>query len=106
LRHNQVSIFFILFRESLEASIIVSVLLAMAESVVKSGALADRSTTATSGDKTLTASDAPVLVNEKHSELDQKRLLKKLRIQIFGGAAVGLLIALAMWVVARSSSTS
>ncbi|SCV74126.1 BQ2448_6558 [Microbotryum intermedium] len=69
-----VPIFFIVFREVIEAAIIISVLLGLVESLV----------------------DKPV--NEGDS-LDQdeavkKRLVRRMRIQIWAGAAVGMFIAL------------
>ena len=80
-----------LFRETMEASIIVSVLLALAEQLVgtKDSVISD-----VGGDTTVvdTVASSP----ESMSTPTEKRLLRKLRIQIFAGAGVGLLIALAM----------
>ncbi|KEI40132.1 uncharacterized protein L969DRAFT_16804 [Mixia osmundae IAM 14324] len=111
-----VPIFFILFRETLEAAIIISVLLSLAKQLVvhvvpvrTSLASAD-----TGGDTTLIQSkeaekeDAPKfphgnhevdvheLVDEdiSHAEGRQRKLLKRLYIQIWAGALTGLFIAL------------
>ncbi|KDE05991.1 high-affinity iron transporter [Microbotryum lychnidis-dioicae p1A1 Lamole] len=69
-----VPIFFIVFREVIEAAIIISVLLGLVESLV----------------------DKPV--NEGDSldrdEAVKKRLVRRMRIQIWAGAAVGMFIAL------------
>ncbi|TEB29986.1 Ftr1 protein [Coprinellus micaceus] len=86
-----VPIFFLVFRETLEAAIVISVLLGLAEQIVH---------------ETVPPSPASVAhehqegaENEKNerseSNPDEQRLLiRKLRIQIFAGAALGLLLAL------------
>ncbi|KAF5318529.1 hypothetical protein D9619_010858 [Psilocybe cf. subviscida] len=107
-----VPIFFIVFRETLEAAIIVSVLLGLAEQIVHNdelretvdasrtltgtatvGAGDDRSekskvdSTDASADDTLSPAEDAVL---------RRRLIRKLRLQIFLGAGLGLFIALAV----------
>lgn len=80
-----------LFRETMEASIIVSVLLALAEQLVQAK---DSVNTDIGGDTT--AVDTLASSTEPDRTPTEKRLLKKLRVQIFAGAGAGLLIALAM----------
>ena len=114
-----VPIFFVLFRESLEAAIIVSVLLSMSEQIVKrsSPAILDsprqqdvkNSDTATASDtSTIVTEGLPVFVpdtQEAHTQ-SQNQLLKKLRIQIMAGALSGLVVALAMCVTRMNLVTS
>ncbi|KAJ2915160.1 hypothetical protein MD484_g5260, partial [Candolleomyces efflorescens] len=90
-----VPIFFIVFRETLEAAIIISVLLGLAEQIVQEAAagsgLATQSTTVDEG----TAKGDPTSpANESDAEEKRRLLIRKLRIQIFAGAAAGLLLAL------------
>jgi len=106
-----VPIFFVLFRESLEAAIIVSVLLSMSEQIVKRSlpAVLDSprqqdvksSDTATPSDtSTVVTEGVPLFVpdtRQTHTQ-SQNQLLKKLRIQIMAGALSGLVVALAMFV--------
>ncbi|GLB39059.1 putative iron permease FTR1 family protein [Lyophyllum shimeji] len=93
-----VPIFFIVFRETLEAAIILSVLLSLVEQIVR-----DDKTTSPTVTQTLVTEDAvskessdsapdPELDDQAH----RRRLVRKLRIQIFTGGASGLLIALAI----------
>jgi len=98
-----VPIFFIVFRETLEAVIIISVLLGLVEQIVLDH------------DKQFrphVAEAPPVLESEKQSNddaagpssveeteadsIEKRRLVRKMRIQIFAGSAVGLFIALAI----------
>lgn len=106
-----VPIFFVLFRESLEAAIIVSVLLSMSEQIVKrsSSSLLDSprqqdvkssDTAVPSETSTIVTEGLPIFVpdtQEAHTQ-SQNQLLKKLRIQIMAGALSGLVVALAMCV--------
>ncbi|KAJ2932236.1 hypothetical protein H1R20_g4844, partial [Candolleomyces eurysporus] len=89
-----VPIFFIVFRETLEAAIIISVLLGLAEQIVHEAAagsgLATQSTTVDEGTARTDSSTA----NETDAEAKRRLLIRKLRIQIFAGAASGLLLAL------------
>ncbi|EJD54574.1 iron permease FTR1 [Auricularia subglabra TFB-10046 SS5] len=81
-----VPIFFIVFRETLEAAIILSVLLGIVDQLIyKNAVAAPGSATA--------ASDGDV---EALPPGWEKRLVRKLRIQIFAGALAGFLIALAI----------
>lgn len=89
-----IPIFFIVFRETLEAAIIVSVLLGLAEQIVHEDASKSRETS------TL-VSEAESKEESDHNEnvddlVHRRRLVRKMRIQIFAGAALGLFIALAI----------
>ncbi|KAF7966102.1 hypothetical protein HWV62_40030 [Athelia sp. TMB] len=112
-----VPIFFIVFRETLEAAIIVSVLLGLVEQIVHEdpGKLSGATTRVESraeDDKDKDgegegeqepaelrnegedgSSDAVVEAGDHHT-MQKKQLIRKLRIQIFLGTGVGLLIAL------------
>lgn len=105
-----VTIFFIVFRETLEAAIIVSVLLGLVEQIIyedperlarlkDAQERGDPETPAT--EKPLDnepsasseASSTPELTSGVEDDVVTKRLLRKMRFQIFLGAALGLLIA-------------
>lgn len=105
-----VPIFFIVFRETLEAAIIISVLLGLVEQIVRDDSkfgghffaqpLATVTTTSSEDDPEKdgdagvdsSASDIPVL----NDPTIKRRLVRKLRIQIFLGAALGLFLACAI----------
>jgi len=97
-----VPIFFIVFRETLEAVIIVSVLLGLVEQIVHtdSGRLQGETTPpflAEGGDQ----KDNGVVSSERvdaseDDSLRKRRLLRKMRFQIFAGSALGFLIAAAI----------
>lgn len=108
-----VPIFFIVFRETLEAAIIVSVLLGLVEQLIykegKHPALPATIATSTEAGVTEGSSDTDSkngsnagrsrsastgLVED--DTIQRRRLLRRMRIQIFVGAAIGLLIALAI----------
>ncbi|KAI0263016.1 iron permease FTR1/Fip1/EfeU [Gloeopeniophorella convolvens] len=98
-----VPIFFIVFRETLEAAIIISVLLGLVEQIVHEDP--DRLT----GTTTLSPS-APESSDNKEKDdlssqelstgedgaLKKRRLIRKMRIQIFAGSALGLFLAIAI----------
>ncbi|KAJ6532691.1 iron permease FTR1 [Mycena vulgaris] len=93
-----VPIFFIVFRETLEAAIIVSVLLGLAEQIVHTdpsrfgsprGAIAG-SHGSSDGSKEEVASDP------EDDSVHRRKLIRKLRLQIFAGAGLGLFLALAI----------
>jgi high-affinity iron transporter len=103
-----ITIFFIVFRETLEAAVIISVLLGLADQIIQDDQ--QRLTTVDSavGSPSITATSAA-----SDDEPTRRRLVKKLRIQvnlfsncsstfcylffqILSGAAIGLLIALAV----------
>ncbi|KAL4267836.1 oxidase-dependent Fe transporter (OFeT) family protein [Pleurotus pulmonarius] len=97
-----VPIFFIVFRETLEAAIIVSVLLGLVEQIVYHIPASEQGTPSSDDDsshKSGHGSDGQpqqeVLAHEDQ-QVVKRRLIRKLRIQIFVGAALGLLIALAI----------
>ncbi|KAF7430457.1 high-affinity iron permease [Pleurotus ostreatus] len=98
-----VPIFFIVFRETLEAAIIVSVLLGLVEQIVYHIPASERGTAASddnSSRKSGHGSDGQpqqeALIHEEDSQVAKRRLIRKLRIQIFVGAGLGLFIALAI----------
>jgi len=88
-----VPIFFIVFRETLEAAIIVSVLLGLVEQIVHEDH--SRAVSIISDEKRDDASPPELLSEEDHA-IKSKRLIKKMRIQIAAGSALGLFIALAI----------
>ena len=89
-----VPIFFIVFRETLEAAIIISVLLGLVEQIVHEDH--SRALTLANESKREHDSDTPELLSEEDDRLRKRRLVKKMRIQIAAGSAVGLFIALAI----------
>ncbi|KAF9809805.1 hypothetical protein IEO21_07248 [Rhodonia placenta] len=102
-----VPIFFIVFRETLEAAIIVSVLLGLVEQIVHedpnaiAAARRPRPQVApryTDDEKPSDASSASGSHDAAAPELPHRdaRLVRKMRIQIFLGSALGLFVALAI----------
>ncbi|KAL0568316.1 high-affinity iron permease [Marasmius crinis-equi] len=88
-----VPIFFIVFRETLEAAIIISVLLGLAEQIVlEHGSISSTPSQSQSQEDTVGTGD----VQGDSGKEQRQRLVKKLRIQIFLGAAAGFFIALAI----------
>ncbi|SJL09917.1 related to high-affinity iron transporter FtrA [Armillaria ostoyae] len=83
-----VPIFFIVFRETLEAAIIISVLLGLAEQIVQDER---RPLVAAEANSEETRSE-----NNSDNVVKRRRLIRKLRIQIFLGAGIGLGIAFAI----------
>jgi len=98
-----VPIFFIVFRETLEAVIVISVLLGIVEQIANTQ-LGRNSPPATEPEKEKhgpEASESPPSlpsndIDSPDDDATRKKLLKKLRIQIFIGAGLGLLLALAI----------
>ncbi|WVR04857.1 hypothetical protein IAU60_001869 [Kwoniella sp. DSM 27419] len=87
--HNyfDVPIFFIVFRETIEAGIIVSVLLSFVEQLMLTGKLAGEENDSTS---TVDGTSNP-------ANLDRRRkLIRRMRIQIWAGTITGFLMALAI----------
>lgn len=83
-----VPIFFIVFRETVEAAVIVSVLLGLAKQIVqKSNTPVPTTVTESSDSKQESNEDGPA---------ERARLLKKLKLQIYLGAAAGFITALAI----------
>ncbi|EJF63923.1 Ftr1 protein [Dichomitus squalens] len=103
-----VPIFFIVFRETLEAAIIVSVLLGLVEQIVHQdpalipGAVSHTLTVSTSDqEKDKADSNEGVvtpqeLTSGEDLQVNAKRLLRRMRIYIFAGAFLGLFFALAI----------
>ncbi|KAH8101808.1 Ftr1 protein [Cristinia sonorae] len=90
-----VPIFFIVFRETLEAAIIISVLLGLVEQIVQEDH--SRAVSLVTDEKHEEAADGtPELPNQEDSAVRAKRLIKKMRLQIVLGSAVGLFLALAI----------
>ncbi|KAH7920654.1 iron permease FTR1, partial [Leucogyrophana mollusca] len=95
-----VSIFFIVFRETLEAAVIVSVLLGLVEQIVHddpqrlgvSGEIVDRIQAAAAAN----APDSDLPVEGGQSDALKRRLIRKLRFQVFLGTGIGLLIAVCL----------
>ncbi|KAF7297981.1 Iron permease FTR1 [Mycena chlorophos] len=92
-----IPIFFIVFRETLEAAIIVSVLLGLAEQIVYEDPSRFRPSP--------TSESSPVDSKDEGAASDpgpeddpahRRALIRKLRIQIFAGAGLGLFLALAI----------
>ncbi|KAF9644255.1 iron permease FTR1 [Thelephora ganbajun] len=101
-----VPIFFIVFREALETAIIISVLLGVVEQIANTR-LGGDSPPVTESEKEKQNTESGVLEappslpsndgDDASSDEDKrKKLLRKLRIQIFVGSGVGLLVALAI----------
>lgn len=96
-----VPIFFIVFRETLEAAIIVSVLLGLVEQLVHEDPklTTGNPTPGTPEEKregSTEDANQPELLSQEDKDLRAKRLIKKLRIQIFAGSILGLIVALAI----------
>ncbi|KAK0435816.1 Ftr1 protein [Desarmillaria tabescens] len=97
-----VPIFFIVFRETLEAAIIVSVLLGLAEQIVHDdpGQIGATITSGSHDSKDSPRVEGEGALSDSLSDEDdlvhRRRLIRKLRIQIFLGAGLGLFLALAI----------
>jgi high-affinity iron transporter len=78
-------IFIIILRETIEAGIIVSILLSFVEQLVNAG-----------GDSATTTESSALEKTDGEEHLTKKQLLSKLRKQIWLGAGVGFFIALAI----------
>ncbi|KAJ7154728.1 iron permease FTR1 [Mycena filopes] len=95
-----VPIFFIVFRETLEAAIIVSVLLGLAEQIVHEdpARFGQRGAIAGSRNSNDNSSDSKdeVVSDPEDDPAHRRKLIRKLRIQIFAGAGLGLFLALAI----------
>lgn len=95
-----VPIFFIVFRETLEAAIIVSVLLGLVEQIVHEDKALRPVAAAEKPEGDRDSADAlaeqPELESTEDAGLRKKRFLRRMRWQIFAGSFVGLFIALAV----------
>jgi len=99
-----VPIFFIVFRETLEAAIIISVLLGIVEQIANTRVVRD-SLPVTESEKEKhnpesgVSETPPSLPSNDDASSDdgsQKKLLRKLRIQILIGSSIGLVLSLAI----------
>ncbi|KAI0287697.1 iron permease FTR1 [Russula brevipes] len=90
-----VPIFFIIFRETLEAAIIVAALLGLVEQIVHSG---DRlgEQESQSLDKNENSHLSSQALSGSENVPSKKRLIRKMRFQIFLGSVLGFLIAAAI----------
>lgn len=104
-----VPIFFIVFRETLEAAIIVSVLLGLVEQIVHEDSPTSATTTVagnisekpegSTSDKDnndAVLAEEPVLESEEDSAFRKKRFIRRMRWQIFAGSFLGFFIALSV----------
>ncbi|KAJ7484466.1 iron permease FTR1 [Mycena latifolia] len=91
-----VPIFFIVFRETLEAAIIVSVLLGLAEQIVREDPSRFGHRGAIAGGSSSDDSKEEVGSDPEDDPAHRRKLIRKLRIQIFAGAGLGLFLALAI----------
>ncbi|KAF8632899.1 hypothetical protein AX17_004745 [Amanita inopinata Kibby_2008] len=92
-----VPIFFIVFRETVEAAIIISTLLGLAQQIAydDTHSIITATNSVEKVDKETDNSPALSTV-EEDEQLVRRRLARKLTVQIFLGSAVGFLIALAI----------
>ncbi|KAK4685498.1 high-affinity iron transporter, partial [Tremellales sp. Uapishka_1] len=97
-----VPIFFIVFRETVEAAIIVSVLLSFVEQLMTTGRIttAESSSsdekTVVDGRVTSEADVTPKLEDDGETKRRTQRLIKRMRIQIWAGTLSGFIIALSL----------
>ncbi|KAF9057216.1 iron permease FTR1/Fip1/EfeU [Panaeolus papilionaceus] len=93
-----VPIFFIVFRETIEAAIIVSVLLGLAEQIVNDDGFSESTPESASLQEESSSNKDSNLtpLNPEEDLIQRRRLIRKLRFQIFLGAGLGLFIALAI----------
>ncbi|KAJ7512532.1 Ftr1 protein [Mycena galericulata] len=95
-----VPIFFIVFRETIEAAIIVSVLLGLAEQIVHEdpARFGQRGTIGgdSEGNGSQTDNKDDVASDPIDDTAHRRKLIRKLRFQIFAGAGLGLFLAVAI----------
>jgi high-affinity iron transporter len=92
-----VSIFFIVFRESLEAVIIVSVLLGLVEQIVHGDTDQFSTLQITEHYRPVNNNGEITTAGEGESDVALKRrMARKLRMQVFAGAGIGLLVSFAL----------
>ncbi|ORY28144.1 iron permease FTR1/Fip1/EfeU [Naematelia encephala] len=89
-----VPIFFIVFRETIEAAIIVSVLLSFVEQLMTTGRLSVDDATQEDTSTALDTTDSNAQLDEKRTRTAQ--LIRRMRIQIWAGTIAGFIIALAI----------
>ncbi|KAG5721431.1 Plasma membrane iron permease [Termitomyces sp. T112] len=91
-----VTIFFIVFRETLEAAIIVSVLLGLVEQIVHGHSSISPTVSRTITTEAESKNGSDTGGDPEDDRTHRRLLIRKLRIQIFAGSALGLLVALAI----------
>lgn len=99
-----VPIFFIVFRETLEAAIIVSVLCSLVEQIAHEDSTRSAATTVVDAkDRPADAPQTPdalaaqpELESPEDAAVRAKRFIRRMRWQIFSGSLLGLLIAIAI----------
>ncbi|KAJ9121663.1 hypothetical protein QFC22_002283 [Naganishia vaughanmartiniae] len=93
-----VTIFFVVFRETIEAAIIISVLLSFVEQLMASGKIVNKDESTTSIDNKespTTTTTITTLETDETGGVDKlKRIIRRMRIQIWAGTAVGFLVSL------------
>ncbi|KAG2146287.1 iron permease FTR1 [Suillus clintonianus] len=93
-----ISIFFIVFRETLEAVVIVSVLLGLVQQIVHGDV--DQFTTLTERSRPVSThqndSETTIQAEGESDDILKRRLIRKLRIQVFAGAGIGLFASFAL----------
>ncbi|KAG6841149.1 hypothetical protein C0991_001426 [Blastosporella zonata] len=91
-----VPIFIIVFRETLEAAIIISVLLGLVEQIVYGDPVGSPAATLVASDGTQEKNDTDAASDPEDDLAHRRRLVRRLRIQISVGSACGFLLALAI----------
>ncbi|WWD00894.1 hypothetical protein V866_007832 [Kwoniella sp. B9012] len=94
-QYFNVPIFFIVFRETIEAAIIVSVLLSFVEQLMLTGKLGSSETSIDNADNTQGQEQENAHSGDDHLER-RRKLIRRMRIQIWAGTIVGFLLALAI----------
>ncbi|KAJ9107945.1 hypothetical protein QFC19_002688 [Naganishia cerealis] len=92
-----VTIFFVIFRETIEAAIIISVLLSFVEQLMTSGKLTSKDQPVSTVDKGETPPSTTIstLDSDETGGVDKlKRIIRRMRIQIWAGTLVGFLVSL------------
>ncbi|WWC86615.1 uncharacterized protein L201_001492 [Kwoniella dendrophila CBS 6074] len=90
-QYFNVPIFFIVFRETIEAAIIVSVLLSFVEQLMLTGKLGESSNSSINVNHNDDSQISPADNSER-----RRKLIRRMRIQIWAGTTAGFLLALAI----------
>jgi len=91
-----VPIFFIVFRETIEAAIIIATLLGLAKQIAYDTQSVAYNSTSLGDDASKDFPDGASTIPPAEESQAVRRLARKLKIQIFAGAATGFLIALSI----------